>query len=87
MVPVTATRARDEFGETLNRVAYGKERIVLSRRGKPLAALIPLEDLARLEELENRADVQADVQDGREALSESEERIPYEAARRELGLS
>jgi len=31
---------------------------VVHRRGKAVAALIPLEDLALLEELEDRADVQ-----------------------------
>jgi prevent-host-death family protein len=82
MTAVSATEARDAFGETLNRVAYGKERVVLSRRGKPLAALIPLEDLELLEELEDRLDVQS----VREALTESGERLPYEEVRRELGL-
>ena len=83
MAPITATEARDAFGETLNRVAYGKERIVLSRRGKPLAALVPLEDLALLEELEDRLD----VEEARKALAESDEHIPYDEVRRELGLA
>ena len=38
--------------------AYGRERIVLDRRGRSLAALIPLEDLALLEELEDRQDAE-----------------------------
>ncbi|MBA2564039.1 MAG: type II toxin-antitoxin system Phd/YefM family antitoxin [Gemmatimonadetes bacterium] len=80
---LNATEARDAFGETLNRVAYGKERVVLSRRGKPMAALIPLEDLALLEKLEDRLDVDAAA----EALAESDERLPYEEVRRELGLT
>lgn len=82
MAAVSATEARDAFGETLSRVAYGKERVVLSRRGKPLAALIPLEDLELLEELEDRLDVEA----AREALAESGERLPYEEVRRDLRL-
>lgn len=46
-----ATEARDAWSDTLNRAAYGKERLVLHRRGKPVAALIPIEDLKLLERL------------------------------------
>jgi len=34
------TEARDSLSEVLNRVAYGGERYVVERRGKPLAAMI-----------------------------------------------
>lgn len=81
-MPLSATEARDGFGETLNRVTYGKERVVVSRRGKPIAVLVPLEDLALLEQLEDEVDLDA----ARSALAESEERIPYDDVRRELGL-
>jgi prevent-host-death family protein len=40
------------FSEFINRVAYGSERLVVLRRGKPVAALVSLEDLRRLEVLE-----------------------------------
>ncbi len=81
---MNATEARDAFGETLNRVAYGKERVVLSRRGKPLAALVPLEDLALLEQLEDRLD----LEEARKALADPQnrERIPWEGVKAELGL-
>jgi prevent-host-death family protein len=36
----------------VNRVAFGKERVLLKRRGKDLAVLVPVEDAKRLEELE-----------------------------------
>ncbi len=38
------------FSDTLSRVRFGNERIVLTRRGKPVAALVPLADLAQLEQ-------------------------------------
>ena len=41
------------MGELLARVGYGGEQFVLERRGKPLAALISIEDLQRLESLES----------------------------------
>lgn len=59
--------ARANLADALNRVAYGGERIVLKRRGKGVAALVSLEDLARLEALENEADLKA----ARKALKES----------------
>jgi len=52
---INVSIARAEFPEILNRVAYGKERIVVSRRGKPLAAMVPIEDLHLLERLLKKA--------------------------------
>ena len=82
MIPLEVTDARQKLADTINRVAYGKERILLRRRGKDMAALVPVEDLALLEELEDRSDVEA----ARAALAQSKRRIPYEQARRELRL-
>jgi len=39
---------RAEFSDTLNRVLYQRQRIVLRRRGRLIAALVPLGDLKRL---------------------------------------
>jgi PHD/YefM family antitoxin component YafN of YafNO toxin-antitoxin module len=64
-----------------NRVTATGERIVVHRRGKGLA-LISVEDLELLERLEDQDDARA----AREALAESDERIPYEQVRKELGL-
>ena len=50
---------RNNLADALNRVAYGGERIILERRGKGVAALVSVEDLALLEELENQADIRA----------------------------
>jgi prevent-host-death family protein len=46
---IPVTQARDELAELLNRVAYGHERIILTRHSKPVACLVPPEDLQRLE--------------------------------------
>lgn len=55
--PVTPTTghpslrcARDELADLVNRVAYGHERITLTRHGKPVAAPVPPEDLAWLQQ-------------------------------------
>jgi prevent-host-death family protein len=55
MATLDTTTAKDTFGDTVNRAAYGKERIILTRRGKPVAAIVPLEDLELLDELANAA--------------------------------
>lgn len=42
---IPATEARARFSDLINRVGYGGERIVLTRHGKPLVALVPAADL------------------------------------------
>jgi prevent-host-death family protein len=46
---IPVTQARDELADLINRVAYGHERIVLTRHSRPVACLVPAEDLDRLE--------------------------------------
>lgn len=43
------TKPRVELSELVNRVAYGGERIVLTRHRRAVAALVSADDLARLE--------------------------------------
>jgi prevent-host-death family protein len=50
---------RNTFSDYLNRASYQGERIIIERRGKPIAALVPLADVERLEQLENEADLKA----------------------------
>jgi len=37
----SVVEAKKHFSELLNRVAYGRERITIAKRGKPLAMLVP----------------------------------------------
>ncbi len=55
---VPVTQARAELAELINRVVYGGERVVVTRHGKPLVALVSAADLRRLEESEKTADEQ-----------------------------
>lgn len=41
--------AKKHLSELMSRVAYNKERFLIERHGKPMAALVSVEDLARLE--------------------------------------
>jgi prevent-host-death family protein len=49
---VPVTQARAEFADLVNRVVYGGERVVVTRHGKPIVALVSADDLARLEDLD-----------------------------------
>ena len=67
MVSLSTAEAREQFSDVINRAAYGKERVVLTRRGKPLAAVVPIEDLQLLQELEDRLD----LEEARAALADA----------------
>lgn len=84
MTRVSAGQVRKELSSTLNRVAYARERLILHRRGKDVAALVPMEDLALLEALEDRLD----LDDARAALMEAKKKgtIRWEKIKAELGL-
>ncbi len=59
MMQVGVHEIRGNLADVINRVAYGGERIILERRGKPVLALVSMEDLELLEEMENRSDIRA----------------------------
>src|SRR3954454_9535553 len=65
---ISTTDARDRFAAIQNRASYGKERVVLTRRGRPLVAVVPIEDVERLEALEDKQAAEA----GRPAPAEPE---------------
>ncbi|MFC8079007.1 type II toxin-antitoxin system Phd/YefM family antitoxin [Streptomyces sp. NPDC057307] len=48
---IPVTQARAELADLINRVVYGEERVVVTRHGKPLVALVSAADLERLENL------------------------------------
>jgi prevent-host-death family protein len=47
---VSIGRVKRDISELVNRVAYGGERIILTSRGKPKAALVSITDYERLQE-------------------------------------
>jgi len=87
MTTVTTKEARDRFSDLINRAAFGKERIIVTRRGKGVAALVPievLEELAILEEIENELDLEA----AREAFAEARKlgTTPWSKIKAKYGL-
>ena len=79
---ISAADARKKFANIINRVAYGKESFVLTRRGEALAAIVSMEDLKLLHEIEE----QMDLEDAWNARNEPGERIPWERLREELDI-
>ena len=79
---IPASKARERLAEILNDVAGRGARVILHRHGKDVAAVIPVEDLALLESLEDRYDVEA----ARAALAKSDERVAWSDLKKELGL-
>ena len=64
---VTAKELKSHLGDFLGRVQFGGEQLVVTRNGKPAAAVIPIEMLAFLRSLEDRADLEM----AREARAEA----------------
>ncbi|MBI3749242.1 MAG: type II toxin-antitoxin system Phd/YefM family antitoxin [Chloroflexi bacterium] len=81
---ISVSEARETFADVVNRVAYRNERVLVTRRGKPVAAIIPVEQVEFLE----RAEDEFDIRMANEALAELERTpaIPWEQVKRELGL-
>lgn len=79
MGTTSISELKSSLSEFLNRAAYGRERIIIASRGKPKAAVISIEDLRRLEELE-------DALAAHEALEayEAGETTPWEKVKVEL---
>ncbi|MGW5134113.1 type II toxin-antitoxin system Phd/YefM family antitoxin [Streptomyces sp. NPDC004135] len=49
---IPVTQARAELADLINRVVYAGERVVVTRHGKPLVAVVSADDLRRLEQAE-----------------------------------
>jgi prevent-host-death family protein len=81
---ISTVKAREQLSTVINRAAFGKERVVLTRRGKEVAAVVPIEDVKLLEELEDRID----LEEARAALVEAKSKgtIPWKKIKADLGL-
>ena len=82
MTRVAANDMRKDFAEALNRVAYAGERIIIHRRGKDAAVLVPIEDLALIEAAEDKRDIAA----AKKAKAEKGENIPLATVKKRIGL-
>jgi prevent-host-death family protein len=81
-ISIADLRAR--LGDLVSRVSYKHDRVVITRHGKPVAALISASDMEKFEELEDWNDVQA-VKDGLKDARKNKT-IPLDTVLREFGL-
>ncbi|WP_367324844.1 type II toxin-antitoxin system Phd/YefM family antitoxin [Streptomyces sp. HUAS ZL42] len=84
---IPVTQARAELADLINRVVYGGERVVVTRHGKPLVALVSAADLERLEELDKPVEEQviSSVSAVREVASAAGERQRFGIAAEHRG--
>ncbi|MGA2369683.1 MAG: type II toxin-antitoxin system Phd/YefM family antitoxin [Candidatus Korobacteraceae bacterium] len=76
----TTSTARSQFADIISRAEYGGERTVVHRRKKPVAAIVPIEDLELIERYEDELDLKL-IRKARK-----EKTIPWEKVKKELGL-
>ncbi|MCX7045850.1 MAG: type II toxin-antitoxin system Phd/YefM family antitoxin [Candidatus Sumerlaeota bacterium] len=87
MITLSTGALKRCFSEAISRAAYAKERVLLTRRGKSLAAIVSVEDLETLEALDEKADA-LDAKRILKAYRTGKERaISLEEAAQELGNS
>ncbi len=79
---ITTADARKNFADIVNKVAYGKEPIVLTRRGKEVAALVSMDELELLQQIEDYID----IEDAKRALEEPGANVSAKDVWKQLGL-
>ena len=79
---ISTADARKNFADIVNKVAYGKEPIVLTRRGQKVAALVSIGELELLQQIEDHID----IEDAKKALAEPGANISAEDVWKQLGL-
>lgn len=79
MKTVGVNEARTHFSDLMARVAYGGQRVVIERRGKPLVAWISIEELSLLEAMDNEPERRRNVRALALAdAAEARQRIEFE---------
>lgn len=79
---ISTADARKNFADIVNKVAYGKEPIVLTRRGQEVAALVSIDELELLQQIEDYID----IEDAKKALAEPGDNISANEVWKQLGL-
>ena len=57
MDALSMAAVRKDLADLIGKVHYRKERMVITRHDKPVAALVPMDDVELLERLEDRLDI------------------------------
>ena len=81
MTTVKVSEFRSDISDYANKVAYAGERICVERNNKPLFAVVPIDDMRLLEQLEDQMDLEL----AKEALKKGKF-VSFGSLKRELGL-
>ncbi|MFH0702155.1 MAG: type II toxin-antitoxin system Phd/YefM family antitoxin [bacterium] len=76
----TIAHTRTHLTDVLNQASYGKERIEILRRNKPIAYIVPVEDVEMLEKIEDMTDIEE------AEARKNEPTIDLKELKEELGL-
>ena len=84
MTRLTAEELGQDVNHALELVVVDRERVVVRRNGKDVAALVPIEDMDLIERLED----EEDIEDARAILNEIEKEgtISLEDIKKEFGI-
>ena len=86
---VTSEEVRLGLGELINRVKYRSERVKVTRRGKPVMALVSLDDLEFMEKVLDGLEDEIDLPVIKRRLRSFEKTgkgIPWKQVKAERGL-
>ncbi len=83
---ISASEARAAFNDVLSRVGYGRERVTITRNGKPAAVLVSVEDLELLERLEDAYWGEVASERIKASRAAGEEPINWDDIKHEYGL-
>lgn len=81
MTSISLSKFRENLFDLTNKVYYAGERFCIERKGKPFVALVSLNDMELLEQLEDKMDLEL----AKEALKRND-LVSWEKAKRELGI-
>lgn len=79
---ISTADARKHLADIVNRVVYGDEPIILTRRGQKVAALVSMDEFEVLRLLEDYID----IEQAKKALSEPGDNIAAHEVWKQLGL-
>jgi len=79
---ISTADARKHFADIVNKVAYGKKPVVLTRRGQEVAALVSIDEFELLQQIEDHID----IEDAKKALAETGDNISAKEVWEQLGL-
>lgn len=89
MIHIPVSEFKNEIAETLNRVVYAGERVLLQRHGKDVAALVSMREVELLEEIEQLED-EIDLREALKALKElrsgKDVTVSWDDVKKDFGL-